>query len=188
MAKDRLQSRCTSFVTGAGLWTGGPRALPFLVLLLCGALLGACETTDGAAPPDTAAEGTAEASAESDVAALPPEPEPDIDDDPQQLMGLDRDALNEKLGLPALIRRDGDAEVWQYRADRCVLDLFLYGIEKKVEYIDLRDRGNGEDSVRDCFVGMLRAATPIMRAAVLVRSNECIFAVFSSEYSSVSSM
>lgn len=90
----------------------------------------------------------------SGMAVLPP-----IDDDPQQLMGLDRDALNEKLGEPALIRRDGDAEVWQYRGDRCVLDLFLYGRVKKVEHIDLRNRGDGDESeVRDCFVDMLRAA------------------------------
>ncbi len=90
----------------------------------------------------------------SGVAVLPP-----INDDPAQLMGLDRSELNEALGEPALIRRDGDAEVWQYRGDRCVLDLFLYGAEKKVEHIDLRNRGDGDDAeVRDCFVGMLRAA------------------------------
>jgi len=104
---------------------------------------------DGGSPPADSDAST------GDVAALPP-----IDDNPQQLMGLDRDALNEKLGQPALIRRDGDAEVWQYRANECVLDLFLYGVEKRVEHVDLRDRGNGGDSVRDCFVGMLRAATP----------------------------
>lgn len=90
----------------------------------------------------------------SGVAVLPP-----INDDPEQLMGLDRDALNEKLGEPSLIRRDGDAEVWQYRGETCVLDLFLYGPVKKVELVDLRNRGVGdEESVRDCFVGLLRAA------------------------------
>jgi hypothetical protein len=93
------------------------------------------------------------------MASLPP-----IDDDPNQLIGLDRAALGEKLGEPALVRRDGDAEVWQYRAENCVLDLFLYGEEKegkKVEHVDLRDRGEGDDSsVRECFVGMLRAAMP----------------------------
>lgn len=92
----------------------------------------------------------------SGMAVLPP-----VNDDPQQLMGLDRDELNETLGEPALIRRDGDAEVWQYRADRCVLDLFLYGAVKKVEHIDLRNRGDGDEAeIRDCFVGMLRAAMP----------------------------
>ena len=90
------------------------------------------------------------------MATLPP-----VNDDPEQLMGMDHESLTEMLGEPALVRRDGDAEVWQYRADRCVLDLFLYGTEKKVEHVDLRDRGEGnEGSVRDCFVGMLRTATP----------------------------
>lgn len=108
-------------------------------------------------PAETPADpATSPAMPYSGVAVLPP-----VNDDPQQLMGLDRDELNEKLGEPALIRRDGDAEVWQYRADRCVLDLFLYGAVKKVEHVDLRNRGEGnEAAVRDCFVGMLRAATP----------------------------
>ena len=69
--------------------------------------------------------------------------------------------LNKKLGEPALIRRDGDAEIWQYREDSCVLDLFLYGQDKTVEHVDLRNRGGGDgSSVSDCFTEMLRAALP----------------------------
>ena len=98
----------------------------------------------------------------SGMAALPPgaeDPLPPVDDDPQQLMGLDGDALDQRLGKPMLVRRDGDAEVWQYRADRCVLDLFLYGTVKKVEHVDLRNRGEGDEAaVRNCFADMLRAA------------------------------
>lgn len=143
-----------------------PEKLPPLVLaLVAGLILAGCEGSEG---QRTAGEQPPSESAAADrsppavtlpynaMASLPP-----VDDDPQQLMGLDRAALNEKLGEPALVRRDGDAEVWQYRAGRCVLDLFLYGADKKVEHVDLRDRGEGsEDSVRDCFVGMLRAAIP----------------------------
>ena len=159
MAKDRLQSRCASFVTGAGLWTGGPRALPFLVLLLCGALFGACETTDGAAPPDTAAEGTAEVSAESDVAALPPEPEPDIDDDPQQLIGLDPNAVHALLGAPALVRRESPAQVWQYQGESCVFDVMLYEEPEgnRVTYVEARDRGGNKGEARACLNQLLRA-------------------------------
>ena len=143
-----------------------PEKLPRLVVgLVAGLILAGCEGSEG---QRTAGEQPPSKSAAADrsppaatlpyngMASLPP-----VNDDPQQLMGLDRAALNEKLGEPALVRRDGDAEVWQYRAGRCVLDLFLYGVDKKVEHVDLRDRGEGsEDSVRDCFVGMLRAATP----------------------------
>lgn len=151
-----------------------PETPILLVLtLVSGLLLAGCEETVGQSepppPPKPIAFGASEAkSAPHDnpaaspavpyngMAALPP-----VNDDPQQLMGLDRDAVNGMLGEPTLVRRDGDAEVWQYRADRCVLDLFLYGIDKKVEHVDLRDRGDGgEESVRDCFAGMLRAATP----------------------------
>lgn len=154
-----------------------PENPTLLVLaLVAGLFLAGCGTTDDQSaadepppPPESTAFGANEdentpldnppaspAMPYNGMATLPP-----VNDDPQQLMGLDRDALNGMLGKPALVRRDGGAEVWQYRADRCVLDLFLYGMDKKVEHVDLRDRGDGsEESVRDCFVGMLRAAAP----------------------------
>ena len=137
---------------------------PLIVALVAVLILTGCAATEGQQPPaePATAETVLPESADNPampyngMAALPP-----VNDDPQQLMGLDRATLNEKLGEPALIRRDGDAEVWQYRADRCVLDLFLYGVDKKVEHVDLRDRGDGGgESVRDCFAGMLRAAMP----------------------------
>lgn len=128
---------------------------PLVLALLTGLLMAGCTTTEG--PP----------AADSPTPQLPTAPYngmtalPEVDSDPQQLMGLDHTALNKKLGKPALIRRDGNAEIWQYRADRCVLDLFLYGMAKRVEHVDLRIRGDGsEGSVRNCFAGMLRAATP----------------------------
>jgi len=152
---------------------------PLVLVLVAGLVLAGCAATEGQPaadepppPPAPTAFGANEdestplvnppagpAVPYNGMATLPP-----VNDDPRQLMGLDHESLNEMLGEPALIRRDGDAEVWQYRADRCVLDLFLYGTDKKVEHVDLRDRGDGgsggEDSVRDCFVGMLRAALP----------------------------
>ena len=140
---------------------------PWAIILPTALVLAGCTATDEpeAAPPQEEAAveepvGMPEnppaspSMPYSGVAVLPP-----INDDPTQLMGLDRDELNEKLGEPSLIRRDGDAEVWQYRGENCVLDLFLYGPVKKVELVDLRNRGEGDDkAVRDCFVGMLRAA------------------------------
>lgn len=143
----------------------------FVLALLVGLVLAGCgaavDQSEPPPPPKPVAFGASED--ESTSPGNPPAPYngmatlPPVDDDPQQLMGLDRDAVNGMLGEPALVRRDGDAEVWQYRADRCVLDLFLYGLDKKVEHVDLRDRGDGGvggSSVRDCFAGMLRAAMP----------------------------
>ena len=89
------------------------------------------------------------------MAVLPPS----AGADPAQLLGLSGDEIAAKLGKPALVRRDGDAEVWQYRRVHCVLDLFLYGSAKQVEHVDLRDRGDAnEAAVQACFQRMLETA------------------------------
>jgi len=141
----------------------------FVLALVAGLFLASCETpteqvavdeptspADPPPPPPSVPFDPESATPYNGLAALPP-----IDDDPKQLLGLDPAMLNEKLGEPALIRRDGDAEIWQYREDSCVLDLFLYGLDKTVEHVDLRNRGAGDgSSVSDCFTEMLRAALP----------------------------
>lgn len=81
-----------------------------------------------------------------------------VNADPQQLLGMDGPALHDLLGEPALVRREGEAEIWQYRADECVLDLFLYGGMRQVEHVDLRDRGDASEKVvAACFVGIMEA-------------------------------
>jgi hypothetical protein len=92
------------------------------------------------------------------VAPVPIAP---VNDDPDQLLGMTSETLGEILGKPTIVRRDGGAEVWQYRSEACVLDLFLYGGMKQVEHVDLRDRGDSTDvMVRACFVRMLRDDIP----------------------------
>lgn len=92
------------------------------------------------------------------VAPVPVEP---VNDDPEQLLGMTSDSLGDILGVPDVVRREGAAEVWQYRSESCVLDLFLYGGMKQVEHVDLRDRGDATDvMVRACFVRMLKDDTP----------------------------
>ena len=49
-------------------------------------------------------------------------PTPDI----SELIGLNSIGLNHLLGKPILVRREAEAEVWQYRTANCVLHLFLY--------------------------------------------------------------
>ena len=49
-------------------------------------------------------------------------PTPDI----SELIGLDSIGLNLLLGKPILVRREAEAEVWQYRTANCALHLFLY--------------------------------------------------------------
>lgn len=82
-----------------------------------------------------------------------------IDDNPRQLVGLGPSSLAERLGSPGFVRRDGPAEVWQYAAEACILDVFLYreGDAFKVSYVALRGRGAAEQSRQECFAGMLRS-------------------------------
>ena len=83
------------------------------------------------------------------------------DADPAELVGLKSDIVNDLLGAPAMTRRESGAEVWQYRSDICVLDVFLYGGPQQVEHVDLRDRaGASEAAVRACFTRMLNGKIP----------------------------
>ena len=119
----------------------------------------------GAAPP------TGAAPADGAVAALTPEPapepapepvkapEPRIDDDPQQLYGLDSGALDTLLGKPSLVRTEAPAEIWQYRSQTCVFDIFLYGgaDRPRVTYIEARDDAARRIDARGCLNELLRA-------------------------------
>ena len=84
--------------------------------------------------------------------------EPNIEDDPEQLLGLAPSDVSERLGSPGFVRRDGRSEIWQYPAEACILDVFLYreGEAFKVDYVELRGRGATTLSRHDCFFEMLR--------------------------------
>ena len=143
---------------GHGRRYAGPRAAAILMVVL----MAACETAgdDPAAPeaesviqPDTAAAAT-------ERAAVPPEPpEPEIDDDPERLIGLDSGALSALLGQPELIRRESPAQVWQYRGVDCVFDVILYqeAESTRVTYVEARDDKGGRSEPRHCLNQLLRA-------------------------------
>ena len=138
--------------------SGGCRSttLTLLAMLLCGVLLGACETaSEGAAAP----EGEGTAAPEGEVAALPAEPEPDIDDDPEQLIGLDPNGVSDLLGLPKLVRRESPAQVWQYLGETCVFDVVLYEEPEgnRVTYVEARDGSGNKGEARACLRQLLRA-------------------------------
>lgn len=91
------------------------------------------------------------------VASLPP-----VDDDPQQFIGLSGLDVSHRLGAPALVRRDGPAEVWQYRGPNCLFDIFLYAQDDaaaplSVRYVDLRSPASTTAERRECLARMLRA-------------------------------
>ncbi|WP_193184875.1 hypothetical protein [Nisaea sediminum] len=78
--------------------------------------------------------------------------------DPSRLLDLRRRDLSAILGEPAFVRRDMSAEVWQYRTEACVLDLFLYEIGQSlaVTYYEFRSRREQEVARDECFVTLLR--------------------------------
>lgn len=114
------------------------------------------------------------------VAARPdpqPKPEP-VNDDPDQFLGQSGVAVAQLLGPPVLIRRDGPAEVWQYRGSiggrTCALDVFLYGQDSaaaldtetdapaepdglEVRFVDLRGAAASSQERRACLAAMIRA-------------------------------
>jgi outer membrane biosynthesis protein TonB len=151
-----------------------------LPAVLCTLLLAACEgvsLSDPQPEPDTAAAAHEDPTAgapespskapdpEPQVAAVPPpapEPQPEpapapapgLDDDPAQLIGMGTASLAAVLGAPAQIRRESPANIWQYLAEGCVLDVVLYpekGIDR-VNYVEARAKGLEKMPARGAFV------------------------------------
>lgn len=119
------------------------------------ALLGACTTTGQNTSGANGTAGLGEASAPSQeqktARAVLYDPEEFIGYGPQRLLPI--------MGAPDFVRRDGPAQIWQYRAENCVLDLFLYGKndDSQVRHVELRERVPGVEPVEQCF-SRLRAA------------------------------
>jgi hypothetical protein len=64
---------------------------------------------------------------------------------PERYQGLAGAELVRLLGRPDMLRRDGGAEIWQYRAGACILHLFLYeeGGALLVVHAEARNRTSG---------------------------------------------
>jgi hypothetical protein len=70
-----------------------------------------------------------------------------------ELVGLDSAAIEQRLGTPALRRRDAPAELWQYRSPLCVMDLFLYSENGsfKVTHVELHSRSVEQVQAPTCL-------------------------------------
>ncbi len=94
------------------------------------------------------------------TASVPPPRKPRFNDDPKQLFGLDGQRVATLLGPADFVRRDGSAEVWQYRAEACVLNVYLYkgpgGLT--VAHVVLRKRERASLPPRKCFRYMLTSS------------------------------
>ncbi|WP_299391640.1 hypothetical protein [Pelagibius sp.] len=151
-----------------------------LALLLSGLALAACQTTgstsrsglannqtetadpavqstEGGAPGVAPAGAAPAPQPAPQVTARPPAPPP-INDDPNQLMGLDRGGVSALLGEPDLVRREEPAEIWQYVTAGCVFDVVLYdaGSRYRVTYLEARDDAADRLAPRPCLNRLLR--------------------------------
>lgn len=113
-------------------------------------------TAPAAAEP---AQPTAPGETQSAARPQPDAPIPEVDARPERLMGLDPQALDAALGRPELVRREKPAEVWQYRAGSCVLDVFLYpaGQGREVLHLEARDAASAAPAdAKSCLTALLR--------------------------------
>jgi hypothetical protein len=94
-------------------------------------------------------------------AALPPAPAPARPAVPN-LIGRSDQEVKTILGEPRLVRREGSGLLWQYAAETCVLNVFLYPpIGKprdtdRVTHLDARDRAANPVTPEFCLAQLLR--------------------------------
>jgi hypothetical protein len=77
--------------------------------------------------------------------------------DPAGMIGADAPALQRLFGPPGLVRRDAPAELWQYRARDCVVDLFLYQEKDglRLLYVEARTGAAQITAPRPCLEALL---------------------------------
>ena len=82
--------------------------------------------------------------------------------DPDSLIGKDANAIESLMGAPALIRRDGPAEIWQYPGARCTANLFLYRASKEgalaLDHIEAHGHDGKRMEAAACFADIEAAA------------------------------
>lgn len=77
------------------------------------------------------------------------------------LPGMYGDYVATRLGAPQFRRRDGQAEIWQYRGSACTLDVFLYTDDGnlKVRYVEARgwdtNTASNSKQANDCASALI---------------------------------
>ena len=79
---------------------------------------------------------------------------------PERLIGLVGNEIQKMLGLPDFKRRDPPAEIWQYRKDGCLLDIFLYQDKNdasthRVTHVEARGHSVNQVSGTECLLEAL---------------------------------
>ncbi|HAA92191.1 MAG TPA: hypothetical protein DCE33_07075 [Rhodospirillaceae bacterium] len=75
----------------------------------------------------------------------------------KEFKGQKAESLVRVIGRPDFVRRDGPAQIWQYRSSACILDLFVYGkqSEQKIAHSELRGSAVGKAPANGCFAKLL---------------------------------
>ena len=75
--------------------------------------------------------------------------------DPEALLGQSTDAVAAELGAPEIRRREPPVEVWQYRSDACVFDVYFDSPDGRttpvVVYYEARSRNAGPTDPPGCL-------------------------------------
>ena len=80
---------------------------------------------------------------------------------PQQMKGLFEKEVQKMFGDPDFKHYDPPAEIWQYRKEKCLMDIFLY-VDKqqsnklRVRHAEERGRSISKISQENCFLQALR--------------------------------
>ncbi len=144
-----------------------PQRYPFAAIAGMALLLGACAESGGLLAglglgQDQAAGAAVKVEENQQASLTPPTPSPAPPPivTPGELIGRESAEVAKLLGKPTFARRDGGAEIWQYRGKACILDVFLYKGQfgRLVEHAELRRRDEGEISDRDCLADVLTGA------------------------------
>jgi len=86
----------------------------------------------------------------------------------QTLMGLEDAPLAAVLGQPTLVRHDEPAQIWQYSAADCVLDIYLYAEGAKayrVAYVEARSTRAEILATDSCVQSVARRSALAAQAA-----------------------
>ena len=73
---------------------------------------------------------------------------------PNELIDASRKEVIAKLGAASLIRQEQQSLTLQFKKEKCVLDVVLYGNKhaKRVKFIDFRDTDGNPASAEQCYV------------------------------------
>ena len=140
-----------------------PAAVKQIFLLTCLIVISGCrETFTGATPPSTEKSTlkifTSKASQDSNRRPAPVmEPEERIQIAsvfPNELIDASRKEVVARLGAASLIRQERQSLTLQFKKEKCVLDVVLYGKKqaKRVKFVDLRDSEGNPASPEQCYV------------------------------------